>query len=237
MNKCQAKGGPETCTNPKCPERTPHFAVPLSYKTLALKPTSTPTPGAWTDKDTVLFKTIHGSTLYGLNHSQSDEDYYVVTPTRYVARASRKNNVRQSISGDLDTVFIDFKTFTRLASEGVPQALEAMYSRKSESPFFEDYRTHYFSSDPTVLHTYMRTMKSFSLTEGEPKTVFKRRRHALRLALNMQEMLYTGRFNPTLKTVEAERITKYAGYETNQYFTELKALSLLEVDWEPEADI
>lgn len=230
--KCQAAKGPAFCHNPNCPEKTssPNFLVPTSFTAQASRPPAQPTFGAWTEKDTVLLKTIHGSKLYGLDHAGSDDDFYVVTPTVRVARVSRKNHVKQTITGNLDTVYVDFKTFTRLASEGVPQALEAMYSKKNVSEFFEDYRQGYFCSDPIVLHTYMRTMKSFSLTEKLP---FKRKRHALRLALNLEEILYTGRFNPTLRPDQAARITKYAEYDTNKYFRELKAISPLEVDWEP----
>lgn len=232
--RCQAKGGPAECGNPNCPEKmdTMVFEIPKAFEAHASRPKPTlPVFGAWTEKDTQLLRTIHGSKLYGLDHAGSDDDFYVVTPTVKVAKNARKNNARQSISGNLDTVFVDFKTFTRLAGEGVPQALEAMYSRKGLSEYFEDYRQGYFSSDPVVIHTYMRTMKSFSLTEKAP---FKRKRHALRLALNLEEILYTGRFNPTLSSDNASKITRYASYDTPAYFKELRAVSPIEVDWEPE---
>lgn len=230
--KCQAKGGVTACTDPHCPEKTGlmEFTIPKAFEAHQNRPKpAAPVFGAWTEKDTELLKTIHGSTLYGLNHANSDEDFYVVTPTVRVARQARKNNARQTINGNLDTTYVDFKTFTRLSNEGVPQALEAMYSRKSVSEFFEDYRQGYFSSDPVVIHTYMRTIKSFSLTEKDP---FKRRRHALRLALNLEEILYTGRFNPTLTPSNASRITQYAGFDDDKYFRELKAMSPIEVDWD-----
>lgn len=234
IRKCQAKGGPAFCKNPKCPEKmdSMNFEIPKAFEVHSQRTLpKLPVFGAWTEKDTELLKTIHGSKLYGLAHAGSDDDFYVVTPTVKVARNARKNNARQSISGNLDTVYVDFKTFTRLASEGVPQALEAMYSRQSESEYFEDYRRGYFSSDPVVIHTYMRTMKSFSLTE---KDTYKRKRHALRLALNLEEILYTGRFNPTLNAENANRISRYASYDTPEYFRELRSVSPIEVDWEPE---
>jgi hypothetical protein len=123
---------------------------------------------------------------------------------------------------------------------GVPQSLEAMFSQKAVSPFFEEYRQGWYASDPTVIHTYMRTIKSFSLSENDSKLKdkdkFKRKRHALRLALNLEELLYRGRFNPTLTPVVAERITRFAEKEGNDYISELKAVSPIEVDWQYEVE-
>ncbi len=230
--KCQSKHGPDQCTNPRCPEKNPQFEIPSFYSVQATRPApSLPTPGAWTEKDTVLFKTVHGSKLYGLNHADSDDDFYVVTPTVRVARQGRKNNAKQIMSGKNDTTFVDFKTFVNLSEEGVPQALETMFSRLDRSEFFEDYRANYFASSPTVIHTYMRTMKAFSLSDT---AVLKRKRHALRLAVNLEELLYTGRFNPTLSANNVARVKKYADYDTRAYFRELKQMSPIEVDWEPE---
>lgn len=238
--KCRSKYGPTSCGNPNCPELSAYiadFVIPTPFITQAANRTTPVVPlGAWTNKDTVLFKTPHGSKLYGLGHAKSDDDYFVVTPTRYVSRKSgnamRKNNARQTISGDIDTVFMDFKTFTRLASDGVPQALETMFSKLSRSDFFEDYRQAFFCSDPEVIHRYMRTIKSFSKSE---KDLFKRRRHALRLSLNLEEILYTGRFDPTLTRSNASKITRFAGMSDENYLKELKAICPIEVDWDLES--
>ncbi len=95
------------------------------------KPTLLPPPhvnpkppfGAWSNKDTILFKTIAGSRLYGLNHANSDEDFYIITPTWHTLRAL---NASQTIQEKIDTSTADFATFVRMADKGVPQALEAM---------------------------------------------------------------------------------------------------------------
>jgi hypothetical protein len=230
--KCQSKYGPAGCGDPNCPELSgfvPSYDVPKAFEqqsTLRAKP-SVPF-GAWTNKDTELFKTPHGSKLYGLSHANSDDDFFIVTPTVRVAKDARRNQAKQKFEGNNDFVFMDFKTFTRLAGEGVPQALETMYSRAAHSDYFEEYRQGYFCSDPGVIHRYMKTIKSFSMTEKDP---FKRRRHALRLALNLEEILYTGRFNPTLTPENASRISRYAAYEGPKYFTELQRMSPVEVDW------
>jgi hypothetical protein len=206
----------------------PQFEVPSFYRPELFPKPKAPTPGAWTNKDTVLFKTIHGSRLYGLGTPDSDEDWYVVTPTRYIAR---KVNAKQTIIGDQDVVAVDFRSFTALATKGVPQALEAMFSCQAESPYFEDYRNNWYASDGEVIHTYMRTIKSFSLNENEGYMGFKQRRHSLRLAINLEELLYTGRFNPTLPSPKAARITHLAEKTGNSFIKELKAISPIEVDW------
>lgn len=230
IKKCQAEGGVANCTSPNCPEKMngETFVIPSFFTPDTFPAEKKIVQGAWSNSDTVLFKTIIGSKLYGLSHADSDDDYYVITPTRYV---SRKLNVQQKIIGKDDTVAVDFRSFVAMAHKGAPQALEAMFSRASKSEFFEDYRTNYYASDPEVIHTYMRTIKAFSMTEVDG---FKRRRHALRLALNLEELLYTGRFNPTLSPSNVSKVSSLARKEGNSYIKELKALSPIEVDWKFE---
>ena len=225
--KCRAAGGPENCNDPNCPElrNRMNIEIPDSFQTLLASKPKLEIPTGWGNEKTELLKTVHGSRLYGLSHANSDEDWYVVTPTRYASRKFRK----QTIQGDQDVTYMDFKSFQQLADKGVPQALETMFSKKAVSPYFQDYREGYNASGPEVIHTYMRTIKSFSLTEKDP---FKRRRHALRLALNMEEILYTGRFDPTLKKHQVDQITRYAEKPTQAYLRELKSVSPIEVDWE-----
>lgn len=219
------------CWTKDCKYRTvkavsDNFIVPSFFK-----PELFPAPkplGSWTNEDTELFKTPHGSRLYGFATVGSDEDWYVVTPTKYV---SRKFNAKQRITGDQDVLAVDFRTFTSMASNGVPQALETMFSRQAESQFFEEYRNSWYASDPAVIHTYMRTIKSFSLNEREGKDGYKQRRHALRLSLNLEELLYRGRFNPTLSRSNAERVTVLATKKGENYLKELRAICPIEVDW------
>lgn len=220
--KCRAKD-PSTCRV----HGTPSFAIPSAFVQQAASHQPNPVPfGAWSEKDTELFKTIHGSRLYGLAKPGSDEDYYVIVPTR---RLAKKINASQSIVGVNDTTTVDFASFVELCHKGVPQALEAMFSRKSKSDFFEDYRQNYFASDPEVIHTYMKTLKSFSLSD---KNREKSQRQALRLALNLEELLYTGRFNPTLSKGTAFKVTRLSQKPETQFFKELKKISPIEVDWD-----
>lgn len=229
--KCKAKGGSAACKDPKCPERVFFLNqlanAPKAHSAASLTPykSSLPiTPGAWTERDTVLFKTIHGSRLYNLHHVDSDEDFYVVTPTR---RTARDMNAKQTIQGEIDTMTVDFASFVRMADKGVPQALETMFSRKSKSDFFEEYRNSYYASSPEVIHTYMRTIKSFAFSDK-----FKLKRHALRLSANLKELLYEGRFNPSLNDSTVERITRQASQSDEEFFKSLKKESPIEIDWD-----
>lgn len=231
-NKCQAKGGPAACTNPNCPEKhlQSNLVIPKSFAVQAQRKQPTVPFGAWTDENTVLFRTQTGSKLYGLGNANSDDDYYVVTPSKQVTYRSKRIKASQSFEGDKDTVYMDFKSFVALCEKGVPNTLEVMFSRASVSEFFEDYRNNYFCSDPVVIHKYMATIKMYSLGTGDSQ--FKYRRHALRLAHNLEEILYTGRFNPTLTPAVARRITEMASQSDMKYFKDLEKFSPIEVDWE-----
>jgi hypothetical protein len=229
--KCRAKGGAAACKDPNCPERQLLLAQAFPSSPVHTEPhlpsherSTLPRPGTWTERDTILFKTIHGSRLYGLHHANSDEDFYVVTPTR---KTASEINAKQTIVNGIDTMTVDFASFVRMANKGIPQALETMFSQKSKSDFFEDYRQGYYASDPQVIHTYMRTIKSFSLSDEH-----KLKRHAFRLAHNLSELLYEGRFNPTLDIDTASKITRYAQADDIEYFKLLKKNCPIEVDWD-----
>ena len=126
-NKCRAKGGPANCSNPRCPEKRIHFLFTPQ------RAMPTPPVNAWTEKDTILFKAQSGSKLYGLNNSNSDDDFIIVTPT---VKTKKMLNAKQKITGDKDIVTLDFATFTHMATIGVPQVLEIMFSEKYHSDFF-----------------------------------------------------------------------------------------------------
>lgn len=159
----------------------------------------------------VLFKTVHGSRLYGLSHAGSDEDFYTVvtkqvTDTRF-GRQTRARYAKQKINGDEDSMVVDFGTWVNMCQNGVPQALEAMFS---DMPVGDDRLADYrrsFRAGPAAWERYYRTIKSFALAEDDS---IKKRRHALRLALNLNEMARTGRFNPTLSLEDARYITDMA---------------------------
>lgn len=157
----------------------------------------------------VLFKTVHGSRLYGLAHADSDEDFYTVVTKKPVDirfnRQTRSRYAKQKITGAEDSMVVDFGTWVEMCKSGVPQALEAMFSNQ---PVGDDRISAFrasFRAGPQCWERYYRTIKSFALAEDDTR---KKRRHALRLALNLNEMSKTGRFNPTLSQEDADWITR-----------------------------
>lgn len=150
-----------------------------------------------------LFTTIHGSRLYGLAHEHSDEDYYTVIET---VPKKRAKYARQSIIGVEDTMTVDFGTWMEMCRSGVPQALEAMFSH---DPFvmydsIREFRDS-FRISTGASERYIRTITSFTMTQDA-----KRKRHGLRLALNMYDFTRNGRFNPTMTPNEVDWATEYA---------------------------
>lgn len=142
----------------------------------------------------LLFGTVHGSHLYGLAHAGSDYDYFAV-------HGWDKFKGHQRIAGKDDRLNTSYDRFMRYAERGVPQYLEAMWSRKADFDELPFNRFEYGIDWSKVLDTYQRTIKSFWLNGWEEQNR-KKRRHALRLTLNLRSMYETGRFNPTMTPEE-----------------------------------
>lgn len=166
----------------------------------------------------VIFRTVHGSRLYGLANDNSDEDYYAVIskPIREYrfGRQYKTKYAKHRIVDKQDTLVLDLGTWVEQCKAGVPQALEAMFSQMAthdEIPYFRNS----FRVGTQAFETYYRTIKSFALAEDD---TIKRRRHALRLALNLQEMAKTGRFNPTLSPEDARYVTDFAHKSHNDVY-------------------
>lgn len=149
----------------------------------------------------VLFKTPHGSHLYGLNHAESDEDFYTVVSPQ---KRRRYKYSKQTIHDGVDSVVVDLGTWLRLCDKGVPQAVEAMFST---IPLIDEIQTLRAAWYPggEYRRTYHRTIESFIYSNTGD--TFKRRRHALRLAINLRDMMHHGRFNPAMKPSQAKWAT------------------------------
>lgn len=144
----------------------------------------------------VLFQTPHGSHLYGTSHPLSDRDVFtVVEKLPYPPHNGHSKYARQTIKDGLDETVVDLSTFLNGCASGVPQYLEAMFSHEATIDHLEEFRAQYHVGS-AVVPTYIRTIKSFSYDERDGGT--KKRRHALRLALNARDILRYGRFNPRL---------------------------------------
>ncbi len=146
----------------------------------------------------LLFRTVHGSRLYGLHHADSDFDFFEVY-------GYAKGKAKQNITGKDDRTKMSLDRFLNGCHKGVPQFLEAMFSQQADVDEMGFLRSQYFPSMPNVRETYERTIKSFWM-EGS----HKRKRHAMRLVLNLRSMQECGRFNPTLTPEQREFVEYYA---------------------------
>lgn len=149
----------------------------------------------------VLLYTPHGSYLYGLATGLSDKDFYAVVADRPV---NKYGDAKQTIVNNVDTTVVGYSKFLEMCRKGVPQALEALMSQQATLDNIGFIRENYVIAGSEVLSTYLRTIKSFTLDEREGKQP-KFRRHAVRLALNLHDIVAQGRFNPEL--TEAQKAT------------------------------
>lgn len=134
--------------------------------------------------DTVL-ETVHGSHLYGLAHAKSDVDIY-----RVVWGSAKPT---QTIHEGVDTYVIGWPQFMAQCERGVPQALEALYSRNKHVDVLPYMSANFFAHGPQVRARYNRTVRNF-WQEGS----FKRRRHAWRLWFDYRDLERHGRFDPRM---------------------------------------
>ena len=140
----------------------------------------------------LLFKTVHGSHLYGLAHELSDLDTFEV-------HGYDKMRSRHKVAGGLDVTRHSYERFMSLCSSGSPQNLEALYSYRAEVDNLPFNRFNFRPDLRLTRETYHRTVKNFWL-RGWEESDFKLRRHALRLYLNYRTFEVRGWFNPTLET-------------------------------------
>lgn len=140
-----------------------------------------------------IFETIHGSHLYGLAHAGSDVDTYRVILDKV------KN--KHTISGDQDVTVVSLDKFLLQAGKGNPQALEAMFSPIPSLDEISALRSAFRPNLAETIHTYSRTIRNFS--HGDRK----QQRHALRLAINVNDLYKYGYFNPMLPSYLADSIS------------------------------
>lgn len=153
---------------------------------------------------TLIFQTVHGSHLYGLDHEGSDHDIYQV----YEGSGTHLN---QTITQHgLDICVGTLEAFTRRALTGSHQSVEALFSPVKEfSPGMEAkygaYLEGFRVTGAEVFAKYERTIHKFCFGD------FKRRRHAVRLALNLDGLRRHGYFNPRLSEADRQLVTSVAG--------------------------
>ena len=159
-----------------------------------------------------LLTTIHGSHLYGLAHAGSDLDRYAVLPSG--------RRPTQTIRDGIDITCVPLSQFAEQASRGVPQALEAMWSPLAEPGPLDAYRRAFRPDTGLAVGTYARTIRSFSYDESP-----KKRRHALRLAVNLADLTRHGWFSPRLAPAVAQQLTAWAALPDDDYLDRLAHLA------------
>lgn len=150
----------------------------------------------------IIFSTIHGSYLYGLAHEHSDKDVFEVITSE------RRKAHHQVIEAGLDVVRVPWNVFLTRISEGSHQSVEALFSHaKVWGETGEPYRAMlqgYRVCGADVFAKYERTIRTFARAD------FKRRRHAVRLHQNLQELRKSGRFEPRMSVEQRGDATRLA---------------------------
>ena len=146
----------------------------------------------------IILKTIHGSKLYGLSHADSDHDIFIV-------RAGPGKAI-QSVRDGIDRTEMGLDRFLQLVYSGSHQSCEALFSDEAEiHPAYKPMFRSIYLTSPDVSHKYRRTIKKFVFGD------LKKRRHAVRLALNLKSIEIHGQFNPTLSDEQVKIVNAYAG--------------------------
>lgn len=154
--------------------------------------------------------TTFGSRLYGLHTETSDYDTYTV----YTDPNTNSYKAKHKINGLEDDFTVTLPKFMTMCNAGVPQALEALFSPYKEiNPNYAAFLNGYRVDLNEARMRYRRTIKSFGFIIENNEIVdmhpeFKKRRHAYRLILNLNDLMVHRRFNSAMAPKEIE----YANY-------------------------
>lgn len=153
----------------------------------------------------VLFHTVHGSHLYGTSHAGSDRDYFTVYSNvegRSKARNAKQGFAVNELGETTDTMKTDLSTFMLYCQQGVPQYLEALYSRvPTVDALGQPFRLSFTPTLGEAMNKYRRTINAFYEQDD-----YKHRRHAWRLWFNMNAIGAGVVFNPELSQMQLEYI-------------------------------
>lgn len=145
------------------------------------------------DPDTTILVTIHGSRLYGLDHSDSDTDIFRVVASRKGARVIQRNS--------LDYREFGLDAFLKSVFNGSHQACEALFSPLAKiHPMYQPMFSGIRVTGEDVFSRYRRVIGM--LSQGDAKM----RRHAVRLGFCLADLRRAGRFNPVLTTDQRAKV-------------------------------
>ena len=143
---------------------------------------------------TVLLLTPTGSRLYGTHRPDSDHDFWAV-----VLEGVKPSH---EVVGEEDVAVIPLSHFQKMIANGVPQALEALWSPKAT--FHPAWEAYMKGMKPNVWNAKYR-----HLAPQGTSVVQKERMHRARLSLQWLQMAAFGQFNPSLEG-EFLELVKYA---------------------------
>jgi predicted nucleotidyltransferase len=145
--------------------------------------------------NTLLYRALRGSRLYGLEHANSDWDYFEVYADQLNAGNRRP---QQKLEGEDDTLRMSLSSFMDMLDGGHPMALEALWAPESallsSSPLMESLRASYRPALGTAYDRHRRSAKSMAAEDMNPTP--KTKRHAARLEFQAEMLLQHGYFNP-----------------------------------------
>lgn len=153
----------------------------------------------------LLLRSYAGSKLHGLSSPTSDTDIFEIYSSASDFGTFGKTEI-QVKKGDLDLTQMTLGAFAIHSMLGSHQSLDAMFSGKVEVDLITAYRAGYRADYSSVRRL---TGTIFDLLE---KRDAKKYRHAIRIAINAEELARTGRYQPTL-TEEQVDFVKQTAYE------------------------
>lgn len=169
---------------------------------------------------TLLLRSVAGSRLYGTSRPESDLDYYEVHSS--LPSVSGLYKTQQTIVNGVDTTMVSLSQFIELARSGSHQALDAMFSEQVEVDKIEALRQGY-RAGYSVVEAYLRIIEKFAFDN-----TVRKRKHAVRVAFNLTDILETGRFNPTLSAERREAVLSIPNLPDKEFFKALQVISPVE---------
>lgn len=174
----------------------------------------------------ILLKVQAGSHLYGYATPESDIDFFEVHDTGFIRPNDPDLIIReaeQTIVDGIDVTRMTLDRFIEKARKGSHQALDAMFAPTPLEDRLQGFREAY-RVGMEVVPTYERAITQFTFRDGG---VFRYQRHAMRILLNLNDIIDHNRYNPTLTEETREYVNTVAHYPTVKFRRELMMKTVL----------
>lgn len=170
---------------------------------------------------TLLFRSYAGSILHGLATSSSDIDIFEVYSEGFGIPSSSHELKReiQTIKGKDDVTKITLSRFMQRSMEGSHQCLDAMFSSIPEVDKISALRKSFYCGNNTV-ETFRRSIREMAFQK-----VPKKRRHAVRVTLNLIQIMERGRYEPQLTDEEKKFTDEISRLPIDEFYVAIQKLS------------